>query len=251
MTPNAALNRLVDWFATISDGSWGPNNLEVLLNSMLVPANERAALKSALNQMLKSPACRLLLRNGYGIDIKYADVDGQVASVRFRREGKAPLRPEPAPAPTPKTRDPRLPSVGTPIVTEVGYGVKASAIETSEGTFKVLFADTDLGEATSISGAARLIWRAQNPFSDGKSINGFRFFKLNGPWAERKPEIPVPSPEVVKTPTEPRPSAIYGVEVIHHDGIWLAVGHGLVGTGDTPNKAMTSWDTLFLTGKPE
>ena len=45
-----------------------------------------------------------------------------------------------------------------------------------------------------------------------------------------------------------RPCVLWGVQVLCLSNEWIAFTNGLVARGDTPEKALENWDTLFTTG---
>ena len=90
------------------------------------------------------------------------------ASKERAAAAKAPGTPK---APAAKARDARLPDVGA-LITREWKGSLVTAVEQTDGLFKVTKGATDVGVFTSLSGAAKTL--------TGSSQNGFRWFNLNG-----------------------------------------------------------------------
>ena len=170
------LKDISEWFKLMHDGSWGAGTLFQLMGSMGISSNKQADLRGPLNDLLMSSSNRTVLHLKYGIDVKFAEVDGSVVQVRFRQAGTQPK----GSMIKPKARDARLPAVGTILGAVISYEGEeyfCTATELENGSFACHVKSTFVGMASSLSQAARVV--SHDVTGDWiPGINGYLFFKL-------------------------------------------------------------------------
>ena len=171
-------DKFLEWFGHISDGSWGAANLPSLVNSMGIPKVEQPLAIIFLDRLIKSAPLRATLKFKENIDVKFSELDGKVAQVRFRRIEKPVIVQKSTKKG--RVRDPRLPPVGT-VMTAVMYGNQktyaVTAKELPDGNFTVTVGGAAIGSFKTISEAARRV-DLYITGHETMGINGYLYFGL-------------------------------------------------------------------------